>query len=65
MQAAIVEAVGRRASISRRRQPGHPLLGDAIATNLFLLGYAWQKGWVPVSEASLDKAIELNGAASR
>jgi indolepyruvate ferredoxin oxidoreductase len=39
------------------------LLGDAIATNLFLLGYAWQKGWVPVSEASLDKAIELNGAA--
>jgi indolepyruvate ferredoxin oxidoreductase len=39
------------------------LLGDAIATNLFLLGYAWQKGWVPVSAASLDKAIELNGAA--
>ena len=23
------------------------LLGDSIATNLFMLGYAWQKGWVP------------------
>jgi Pyruvate/2-oxoacid:ferredoxin oxidoreductase gamma subunit len=24
------------------------LMGDAIATNMFLLGYAWQKGWVPL-----------------
>ena len=64
MQAAIVEAVGQKnfdfldaGSLSTK------LLGDAIATNLFLLGYAWQRGWVPVSEASLDRAIELNGAA--
>ncbi len=39
------------------------LIGDAIATNLFMLGYAWQKGWVPVSLAALMRAIELNGAA--
>jgi indolepyruvate ferredoxin oxidoreductase len=39
------------------------LLGDGIATNLFLLGYAWQMGLVPLSAASLDRAIELNGAA--
>ena len=39
------------------------LMGDAIATNLFLLGYAWQKGMVPVSHAGLMKAIELNGTA--
>ena len=64
MQAAIVEAVGQKnfdfldaGSLATK------LLGDAIATNLFLLGYAWQRGWVPVSEASLDRAIELNGAA--
>ena len=39
------------------------LLGDSIASNLFMLGYAWQKGWVPLSEAALMRAIELNGAA--
>jgi indolepyruvate ferredoxin oxidoreductase len=39
------------------------LMGDAIATNMFMLGYAWQKGWVPLSAASLERAIELNGVA--
>src|SRR5262249_57021153 len=39
------------------------LLGDAIATNMFMLGYAWQKGWVPVAATSLERAIELNGVA--
>ncbi|MFC5472390.1 indolepyruvate ferredoxin oxidoreductase family protein [Paraherbaspirillum soli] len=36
------------------------LMGDTIATNMFMLGYAWQKGWVPLKEASLMRAIELN-----
>ena len=44
-------------------QLGTALLGDTIAANLFMLGYAWQKGWVPVSHESLMRAIELNGAA--
>ncbi|WP_439102508.1 indolepyruvate ferredoxin oxidoreductase family protein [Congregibacter sp.] len=39
------------------------LMGDTIAGNLFLLGYAWQRGLVPVSSASLERAIELNGVA--
>ncbi len=39
------------------------LLGDTIAANLFMLGYAWQKGWVPVGHDALMRAIELNGAA--
>ncbi|MCF8151154.1 MAG: indolepyruvate ferredoxin oxidoreductase family protein [Burkholderiaceae bacterium] len=39
------------------------LLGDTIAGNLFLLGYAWQQGMVPVSAAALGRAIELNGTA--
>src|SRR5205085_8678405 len=38
-------------------------LGDAIATNLFMLGYAYQKGLVPVSAAAIDRAIELNAVA--
>ena len=39
------------------------LMGDAIATNMFMLGYAFQKGRVPLQEASLLKAIELNGVS--
>jgi indolepyruvate ferredoxin oxidoreductase len=37
------------------------LLGDSIATNMFLLGFAWQHGRVPVTLASLERAIELSG----
>jgi indolepyruvate ferredoxin oxidoreductase len=39
------------------------LMGDAIATNLFMLGYAWQKGLVPISAAAIERSIELNGVA--
>jgi indolepyruvate ferredoxin oxidoreductase len=39
------------------------LLGDSIASNLFLLGFAWQRGLVPVSAAALEEAIELNAVA--
>ncbi|WP_031373647.1 indolepyruvate ferredoxin oxidoreductase family protein [Lysobacter antibioticus] len=39
------------------------LLGDAIATNLFILGYAWQRALVPISFDALMRAVELNGAA--
>ena len=39
------------------------LLGDSLATNIFLLGYAWQMGLVPVSREAIARAIELNGAA--
>jgi indolepyruvate ferredoxin oxidoreductase len=36
-------------------------LGDAIYTNPLLLGYAWQKGRVPVSRVALLRAMALNG----
>ncbi len=39
------------------------LMGDSIATNMFMLGYAWQKGKVPLREASIIKAIELNAVS--
>ena len=39
------------------------LMGDSIATNLFMVGYAYQRGLLPLSEASILHAIELNGAA--
>jgi indolepyruvate ferredoxin oxidoreductase len=62
------------ASIQRRSQEGRShtlhaarlaegLFGDTIAANVLMLGYAWQKGLLPLSHASLVHAIELNGAA--
>ena len=39
------------------------LLGDSIATNLFMLGYAWQKGLVPLSAEAIEQAIDLNRVA--
>ena len=39
------------------------LMGDSIATNLLMVGYAYQKGLLPVSAAAIIRSIELNGAA--
>lgn len=36
------------------------LLGDSLYTNPMMLGYAWQKGWLPLELESLMRAIELN-----
>ena len=37
------------------------LLGNSIGANLFLVGYAWQKGALPIGRASIFKAVDLNG----
>ena len=39
------------------------LLGDAMVANVFLLGYAFQAGGIPLSQAALERAITLNGVA--
>ncbi|HXI87196.1 MAG TPA: indolepyruvate ferredoxin oxidoreductase family protein, partial [Parvularculaceae bacterium] len=39
------------------------LLGDLVFSNMFLLGFSWQQGLVPVTFAALMRAIELNGVA--
>ncbi|WP_386263157.1 indolepyruvate ferredoxin oxidoreductase family protein, partial [Xanthomonas translucens] len=54
---------GREPLLLDATQLATALLGDAIASNLFMLGYAWQQGLVPLSYAALMRAIELNGAA--
>ncbi|HEX3701218.1 MAG TPA: indolepyruvate ferredoxin oxidoreductase family protein, partial [Phenylobacterium sp.] len=36
-------------------------LGDTIYSNMLMLGFAWQKGVVPVSSRALYRAIRLNG----
>ncbi|HEX7969327.1 MAG TPA: DUF6537 domain-containing protein, partial [Stellaceae bacterium] len=39
------------------------LLGDSIATNLFVLGYAYQKGLIPIVAEAIEHAIDLNAVA--
>lgn len=39
---------------------GAGLMGDTLAANMFMLGVAWQMGYVPLSLRSITKAIELN-----
>ena len=39
------------------------LTGDVLGINLLMLGMAWQKGWIPLTRASIEKAIHLNGVA--
>ncbi|RYX90087.1 MAG: indolepyruvate ferredoxin oxidoreductase family protein [Comamonadaceae bacterium] len=39
------------------------LMGDTIYVNPMIMGYAWQRGWIPLSRESIFRAIELNGVA--
>jgi indolepyruvate ferredoxin oxidoreductase len=60
----IEEACGReQAAFVTATQLATGLMGDAIATNMLMLGFAYQKGWLPVSGTALERAIELNGVA--
>ncbi len=64
MREALIEAVGAgKTHFVDATRLATRLLGDSIAGNLFMLGYAYQKGLVPVSAEAIDKAIELNGVA--
>ena len=63
-EAQIAEAVGPGgAAFVPAGRLATGLMGDSIATNMFVLGYAFQRGWVPLAEASILRAIELNGVS--
>ena len=62
MEDTIRDQVGGEADFVEATRLATTLLGDALATNMFLVGHAWQKGLVPLSEASILRAVELNGA---
>jgi indolepyruvate ferredoxin oxidoreductase len=61
---AILAAAGRqRVSFVNATQIATALTGNAIAANMFVLGYAYQKGAIPLSGAAIAHAIALNGEA--
>ena len=64
MEDAIREACGPEAAdFVAAGELATSLLGDSIAANLFMMGFAWQRGLVPVGREAIVQAIELNGAA--
>ncbi len=44
-------------------RPAEVLLGDSIATNIMMMGYAYQKGLLPLSAEAIEQAIEVNGVS--
>ena len=44
-------------------RPAEALLGDSIATNIMMMGYAYQKGLLPLSAKAIEQAIEVNGVS--
>ena len=59
----ISESVDGKVDFINATKLATALMGDSIATNLFMLGFAFQKGAIPLSEAALLRAVELNGVA--
>jgi len=59
---ALEKAAGQGAtSVIDAHKLAVALLGDAIGANMFMLGFAWQNGGLPVSRQAILRAIELNG----
>jgi indolepyruvate ferredoxin oxidoreductase len=64
LKRAILSAAGSdRVSFIDATRLATALLGNSIATNMFMVGYAFQKGALPLSAEAIEKAIELNGEA--
>jgi len=59
--AAVHAAAGANVGTVDADQLAVQLVGDSLYTNPLMLGFAWQKGRVPLSHAALIRAIELNG----
>jgi len=64
MHNRIVDTVGQaNADFVDATKYATQLLGDSIGTNLFMLGVAYQKGLIPLSEKAIHRAIDLNRVA--
>jgi indolepyruvate ferredoxin oxidoreductase len=58
-----LERAGRGMKSVRADALAFKLLGDSIYANMFLTGFAFQQGQIPLSAEAIEQAIELNGAS--
>ncbi|HEY4774113.1 MAG TPA: DUF6537 domain-containing protein, partial [Xanthobacteraceae bacterium] len=64
LKRAIIHAAGaERAHFIDAGRLATALIGQSLGANMFLLGYAYQVGALPLSGAAIERAIELNGEA--
>jgi len=63
MRGALERATGGEGAFVPATELAEALMGDAIYTNILLLGFSCQQGRLPVSLEALIRAIELNGVA--
>ncbi len=64
MEQAITDAAGEgKSHFVDATTLATALLGDSIAANLFMVGFAYQKGLLPLSAEAIERAIEINGTA--
>ena len=64
LKRAIVTAAGAgRSNFVDASRLATALLGNSIGGNMFMLGYAYQVGALPLSAEAVEKAIEMNGEA--
>jgi len=59
----LASALGGGAFFMDAQRLAKDLLGDVIASNMFMLGAAWQRGLIPLRRAAIERAIELNAVA--
>ncbi|MGZ3291236.1 MAG: indolepyruvate ferredoxin oxidoreductase family protein, partial [Xanthobacteraceae bacterium] len=64
LKRAIVADAGRdKTHFIDATQAATALFGASVGANIFLVGYAYQLGAIPLAAASIERAIELNGEA--
>src|SRR5437899_85989 len=63
VNAVLENALTKDSSFFDFTKPAEILLGDSIATNMMMMGYAYQKGLLPLSAKAIEQAIEVNGVS--
>src|SRR5437588_1505378 len=63
VNAVLENALIKDSSFFDFTKPAEILLGDSIATNMMMMGYAYQKGLLPLSAKAIEQAIEVNGVS--
>jgi indolepyruvate ferredoxin oxidoreductase len=63
MIATLLDRAGEQGFVLSATRIAEGLFGNAVAANTLLVGYAWQKGLLPLTAGAFEAAIEANGAA--
>jgi len=64
LKRAIITDAGReKTHFIDATRAANALFGNSVGANIFLVGYAYQLGALPLMAASIEQAIELNGEA--